>query len=98
MPYRLTATAMDAAGLVHRERVADRLVELVKAADAAGLYVARITGGGRGGTVAVIGRPDASGAIVRIIGQYERETGYRPYVFAGSSPGLAARGPQVVTV
>ena len=77
----------------------DRLVALVKcAAPDAGLYGARITGGGSGGTVAVLSRPDASPALARIADQYERDTGYRPYVFAGSSPGVAALGAQVVTV
>lgn len=77
----------------------DRLVALVKSAGPdAGLYGARITGGGSGGTVAVLSRPDASPALARIADQYERDTGYRPYVFAGSSPGVAAVGAQVVTV
>jgi galactokinase len=77
----------------------DRLVALVKSAGpAAGLYGARITGGGSGGTVAVIGRPDASAAVARIAHQYERETGHPPYVFAGSSPGVAAAGVEVVTI
>ncbi len=77
----------------------DRLVELVKSAGpGAGVYGARITGGGSGGTVAVLGRPDASATIARIADQYERETGHRPYIFAGSSPGVAAAGAQVVTV
>ena len=77
----------------------DRLVALVKSAGPdGGLYGARITGGGSGGTVAVLGRPDASPALARIADQYERDTGYRPYVFAGSSPGVAAVGAQVVTV
>ena len=48
--------------------------------------------------MAVIGRRDASPAIARIAEQYERETGHHPYVFAGSSPGVAAVGAQVVTV
>jgi len=78
-------------------RGTDRLVALVKSAGpSAGLYGARITGGGSGGTVVVVGRPDASPEIARIADQYERETGHRPYVFAGSSPGVAAVGVQVV--
>jgi L-arabinokinase len=77
----------------------DRLVELVKSVGPeAGVYGARITGGGSGGTVAVVGRPDASPAIAGIADQYARETGHRPYVFAGSSAGVAAVGAQVVTV
>ena len=71
----------------------DLLAALVRAeGPAAGLYGARITGGGSGGTVAVIGRRDASTAIARVAAAYERQTGYRPYVFAGSSPGAAAFG------
>ena len=77
----------------------DRLVELVKlAGPAAGLFGARITGGGSGGTVAVVGRPDASPAIARIADEYARETGHRPYIFAGSSAGAAAVGAHMVTV
>jgi L-arabinokinase len=77
----------------------DRLVELVRSAGpAAGVFGARITGGGSGGTVAVVGRADASAAIGGIADQYERQTGHRPYVFAGSSPGVAAVGAQFVTV
>ena len=77
----------------------DRLVALVRAeGPAAGLYGARITGGGSGGTVAVLGRRDASAAIARVAGVYQRATGYRPYVFAGSSPGVAALGARSVTL
>jgi galactokinase len=69
----------------------DRLVELVRReGPTAGLYGARITGGGSGGTVAVLGRRDAAAAIARVAESYERDTGYSPYVFAGSSPGVLA--------
>ena len=77
----------------------DRLVALVKSAGPdAGLYGARITGGGSGGTVAVLSRADALPALARIADQYERETRHRPYIFAGSSPGVATVGVQIVTV
>jgi len=77
----------------------DRLVELVRAeGPAGGLYGARITGGGSGGTVAVLGRKDASAAIARVAGAYERVTGYRPQVFAGSSPGVKTFGAQSITL
>src|SRR5205085_8589895 len=50
----------------------DRLVDLVQSAGpAAGLYGARITGRGSGGTVAAMGRPGASRALGRIAGPYE---------------------------
>jgi L-arabinokinase len=77
----------------------DRLVALVRAEGrAAGLYGARITGGGSGGTVAVIGRRDASDAIARVAAAYERATGHRPHVFSGSSPGVATFGAQSITL
>jgi L-arabinokinase len=77
----------------------DRLVALVRAEGvAAGLYGARITGGGSGGTVAVLGRRDAAPAIARVVAAYERQTGYRPHVFAGSSPGVLAFGSRSITV
>ena len=77
----------------------DRLVALVRAeGPGAGLYGARITGGGSGGTVAVLGRRDAGPAIARVVEAYERQTRYRPQVFAGSSPGVAAFGRRSITV
>jgi L-arabinokinase len=77
----------------------DRLVALVRAEGAAGgLYGARITGGGSGGTVAVLGRPDAGPAIARVAHAYERQTGCRTQVFAGSSPGVAASGSRTIAV
>ncbi len=77
----------------------DRLVALVRATGpAAGLYGARITGGGTGGTVAVIGRRDAAPAIARVAAAYKRETGHRPHVFTGSSPGVVAFGSRSLVV
>ena len=77
----------------------DRLVELVQAeGPEAGLYGARITGGGSGGTVAVLGRRDASAAIARVARAYERATGHRPHVFSGSSPGAQAFGARSFTL
>ena len=77
----------------------DRLVELVRREGAtSGLYGARITGGGSGGTVAVLGRRDAGDAVARVADAYERDTGYRPYVFAGSSPGALAFGARSIVL
>jgi L-arabinokinase len=77
----------------------DRLVELIRAEGAeAGLYGARITGGGSGGTVAVIGRKDASASIARVADAYQRATGHRPHVFSGSSPGVATFGVRSITL
>jgi L-arabinokinase len=57
-----------------------------------GLYGARITGGGSGGTVAILGRSDAAPAIARVVEAYANSKGYRPYVFSGSSDGANAFG------
>ena len=71
----------------------DRLVELVRAAGPSrGLYGAKITGGGSGGTVAVLGRRDARQAVMDVAERYGHETGYRPVIFSGSSPGAAVFG------
>jgi len=77
----------------------DRLVALVRTeGEGAGLYGARITGGGSGGTVAVVGRRDAGPAIARVADAYERLSGHRPRIFAGSSPGVAAFGTHSIVV
>jgi len=71
----------------------DLLVELVREAGSVnGLYGARITGGGSGGTVAVLGRSDAVEAIKLVAERYATMTGHRPYIFSGSSPGAAEVG------
>ncbi|MEP7341787.1 MAG: galactokinase family protein [Acidobacteriota bacterium] len=71
----------------------DRLVELVRqAGPGQGLYGAKITGGGSGGTVAILSRRNAADAIARVADRYAQETGRRPFIFSGSSPGSAAFG------
>lgn len=71
----------------------DLLVRLVRDTGAKNrLYGARITGGGSGGTVAVIGRRDAGDSIAKVAERYAEETSHQPYVFSGSSPGSAAFG------
>jgi galactokinase len=71
----------------------DLIVDLVRSAgNAAGLYGAKITGGGSGGTVVVLGSHDANDAISVVVEKYEAGTGHRPYVFHGSSPGSATFG------
>ena len=56
------------------------------------LFGARITGGGSGGTVAILGCANAGSAIERLAERYEGLTGHRPYIFRGSSPGAAQFG------
>lgn len=63
-----------------------------------GLYGAKITGGGSGGTVAVLMRdtPDAEAALEEVRAAYEAEYGFRPRRFVGSSPGAMEWEPQVL--
>lgn len=71
----------------------DLLVSLARRAGAArGIYGAKITGGGSGGTVAILGRQEASAAVHAIAQQYAERTGHQPYIFGGSSHGAAAFG------
>lgn len=79
----------------------DRLVRLVqemqhgKSANEDGtLYGAKITGGGSGGTVCVIGRNciQSSQQIFEIQRRYKDATGYLPFLFEGSSPGAGKFG------
>ena len=75
----------------------DRLVELVRTAGVdQGLYGAKITGGGSGGTVAVLGNRDAFAAVRDVAQHFYELSGYHPYIFSGSSPGSAAFGHLVL--
>jgi L-arabinokinase len=76
----------------------DELVRLVREAGAdAGLYGAKITGGGSGGTVAVLGRKGARAAVEDVAREYERRTGHAPLIISGSSPGAAAFGHLLIS-
>jgi galactokinase len=69
----------------------DLIVELVRREGAgAGLFGAKITGGGSGGTVAVLGDHRSRVAIERVVASYIKETGHQPYIFTGSSAGSLA--------
>lgn len=70
----------------------DALVALVRASAEDGLYGAKITGGGSGGTVAVLARRGADEAIYKIAARYREQTGYEPSILCGSSPGARAFG------
>nr|XP_027099581.1 L-arabinokinase-like isoform X1 [Coffea arabica]XP_027099582.1 L-arabinokinase-like isoform X1 [Coffea arabica] len=80
----------------------DRLVQLVqemqhskmsKSVEGT-LYGAKITGGGSGGTVCVVGRNciRSSEQIFEIQQKYKSATGYLPIIFEGSSPGAGKFG------
>ena len=72
----------------------DLLVKLAKAAP--GIYGAKISGGGSGGTVVLLGDADAESSVTAIAQQYAAQTGYTPHIFAGSSPGAAEFGSIVL--
>jgi L-arabinokinase len=58
-----------------------------------GLYGAKITGGGTGGTVAVLGKLAAlKEHIPQIAVEYSRRVGAMPDIFAGTSPGAIEFG------
>ena len=67
----------------------DLLVDLVRR-EGPGLFGAKITGGGSGGTVAVLGDQTSSAAIERIVASYTKQTGHQPYIFNHSSSGTLA--------
>jgi len=70
----------------------DLIVELVRAyGPARGVYGAKITGGGAGGTVAVLGAgPGALAAVEEIAAEYARRSGNAAGVIQGSGPGALA--------
>ncbi|MFH0945309.1 MAG: galactokinase family protein [Planctomycetota bacterium] len=71
----------------------DLLVELVLAAGPdAGLFGARITGGGSGGTVAVLAARERADSVERVRCEYSRRTGRDAYLFRGSSGGVEVVG------
>jgi len=76
----------------------DQIVELARAAGPGqGIFGAKITGGGSGGTVAILSRRDAGSVVARVAEKYARETGYQPYIFSGSSPAAPNSGIETDT-
>ena len=70
----------------------DRIVELARKASESGIYGAKITGGGSGGTVALLGREGAEDAVRRIASDYGKQVDREPRVYSGSSPGASTLG------
>ena len=68
----------------------DELVRLAQKEDR--LYGAKITGGGSGGTVAVLGDRSAEPAINKIAELYSKQTGHQPTIISGSSDGAGRFG------
>jgi galactokinase len=71
----------------------DEIVRLIREVGIdSGLYGAKITGGGSGGTVAVLGNRDAEKMVDELCEKYASHTGHRPIVISGSSPGAGIFG------
>lgn len=69
----------------------DLLVRLVRErGPERGLMGAKITGGGSGGTVAILTYGEARQAVDEVASEYQSRTGHRPQIFEGSSPGAIA--------
>jgi len=57
-----------------------------------GIYGAKITGGGAGGTVAILAEKNASEVVQRVFDLYAQSGMGDPYLFEGSSDGADAFG------
>ena len=77
-------------------KATDYLVELCrKEGIANGIYGAKITGGGAGGTVAILAEKTARQAVLRIFEAYRESALGDPYLFEGSSDGADAFGIEI---
>ncbi len=76
----------------------DLLVDLVKKREKQGLYGAKITGGGSGGTVAILCEVGEKSdiAINEIMVEYAKQSGHKPEAFLGSSDGAWKIGTAVI--
>ncbi len=72
----------------------DLIVELVR--DSPLLHGAKITGGGSGGTVAILGSRGADDEVERIATEYAKRSGRKPYIFSGTSMGAEEFGVMTV--
>lgn len=75
------------------------VVELVREEGAErGLYGVKVTGGGAGGTVAILAHKDAEKAVQRVVRRYAEICRMDPYIFDGSSMGADRFGVVVQKV
>ena len=75
----------------------DHLVSLCRSQGIAkGIYGAKITGGGAGGTVAILASRDAGEVVHQILRDYTEAGMGEPYLFEGSSDGADAFGVVVI--
>jgi L-arabinokinase len=77
---------------------ADLLVDLVRASEPHGLYGAKITGAGQGGTVAILANASdrAATTLNDIATEYHQRTGQTPTLFTGTSPGAIDFGTHLL--
>jgi L-arabinokinase len=77
----------------------DLLVDLVRQRERMGLYGAKITGGGSGGTVAILceATERADSALAEIKREYEVQTGKSPEAFDGTSRGAWLLGTAMMS-
>jgi L-arabinokinase len=75
----------------------DQLVELVrKHCGNNALFGAKITGGGAGGVVAVLGAVEGADAFHKVVEEYAKLRSFEPYIFEGSSVGADRFGIHVL--
>jgi galactokinase len=75
----------------------DMLVRLAReAGPEAGIYGAKITGGGSGGTVALLTTAAARPAVEAVAGEYAALSGRTPEILEGTSPGAIAYGIKTI--
>src|SRR6266436_4224919 len=78
-------------------RETDQLIDIVRQHCGEDLlFGAKITGGGAGGTVAILGSSEGASAFQKIVDEYARLRSFEPYVFEGSSFGADRFGIQVL--
>ena len=69
------------------------IVELVRAKRSQGLFGAKMSGGGAGGTVVVLGLQSARPVFEEVVAEYARRANVlQPHVFVGASNGADAYG------
>jgi galactokinase len=74
----------------------DACDELVSRALKAGFFGAKMTGGGAGGVIAILGRAGDRHAIHSIAQEYAAGRGAMPHIFEGSSGGVDAFGVRIL--
>jgi L-arabinokinase len=76
----------------------DLLVQLIRQNEPSGLYGARITAAGQGGTLAILADTSDSSteALHQIMQTYKTQTGLHPTLFTSSSPGALHTGTHLV--